>query len=187
MPDALSVADALASVLARIPAAGKPVTILIDGPSGSGKSTFADLLTSRWPADAGRPQLVRLDDVYPGWSGLEAASRALTIEVLAPRGAGRNGRWQRWDWVAGTGAEWHPVSVDRPLVVEGCGTLSQASATMADLRIWIEADGRLRKSRALERDAGAFDAHWDEWEEQWLRFVERERPAGAADIRVNGD
>src|SRR5690606_29833513 len=44
--------------------------VLIDGRSGSGKTTLATALAARLPGT----QLVRLDDFYPGWDGLEAGS-----------------------------------------------------------------------------------------------------------------
>ncbi len=44
--------------------------ILIDGRSGSGKTELARAIVDDWPG----AQLVRLDEVYPGWHGLAAAS-----------------------------------------------------------------------------------------------------------------
>jgi uridine kinase len=67
------------------------------------------------------------------------------------------------------------------VVVEGCGTLSRQNAPLADLRIWLTADDRLRKERALRRDHGGFDAHWDHWQEQFEDFLARETPVEQAD------
>lgn len=154
--------------------------VLLDGPSGAGKSTVATLLAASWP-EPDDPILVRMDDLYPGWAGLDAASEAVVRQLLQPLAEGRPGRWQRYDWVRGAAAEWHPVAPGRALIVEGCGSLSRASAALADLRLWLQADGAVRKRRALARDDGAFDAHWAMWQRQFAAFQRREQPRRLAD------
>jgi hypothetical protein len=168
-------ADAAAS------AAGRASVVLIDGPAGAGKSTLADLLVDRWPG-AGSPTLVRMDDLYPGWGGLAEGSINLGVELLAPRRSGAIGRWQQYDWSLQRLDTWTVVDGARPLVVEGCGTLSRANAPLADLRIWLTADDGVRKDRALRRDRGGFDAHWDHWQAQFDDFLARETPAAHADV-----
>lgn len=160
---------------------GHPAIVLIDGPAGAGKSTLADLIVARWPGEF-EPALVRMDDLYPGWGGLEEGSRNLATELLTPRRAGTTARWQRYDWTLGRLDEWTIVDGSRPLVVEGCGTLARANAPLADLRIWLTADDVLRKERALRRDDGGFDAHWDHWQSQFEEYLERENPITQADL-----
>ncbi|WP_193571080.1 ATP-binding protein [Leifsonia tongyongensis] len=162
-------------------ASGHAAVVLIDGPAGAGKSTLADLLVSRWPGGA-EPTLVRMDDLYPGWGGLDEGSADLGTELLAPRRAGRTARWQRYSWTLGRLDEWTVVDGSRPLVVEGCGTLSRANAPLADLRIWLTAEDDLRKERALRRDHGGFDAHWDHWQAQFDDYLARETPIEQADV-----
>jgi uridine kinase len=156
-------------------ASGRAPLVLIDGPSGAGKSSLADLLVQHWPGDV-RPELVRMDDIYPGWGGLDSASTAIGPELLAPFRAGSRARWQRWDWSAEAPAEWHTVDAHRPLIVEGCGTLSVPNAGLADLAIWLDADDVLRKQRALARDGMSFATHWDQWQHDFDRYLEREHP-----------
>jgi cytidylate kinase len=85
-------------------------------------------------------------------------------------------------------AEWHTVPADVPLVLEGCGALSRRTASLADVRFWIDAPLEVRKRRALERDDGAFDAHWDMWSDQVSDFERREDPRSLADVViVNAD
>lgn len=167
--------------------------VLIDGPSGAGKSTLADALVAAWPTDASTrlnagaaPQLVRLDDLYPSWGGLAEGSHQVASELLAPLRQSGAGRWRGWNWVVNRPTDWHEVSADRPLIVEGCGALSLASAPHADLRIWLAADDAVRKKRALARDRGAFDAHWEMWDAQFAEFVRTQHPLALADLILDG-
>jgi predicted kinase len=155
-------------------AAGERQVILIDGGSGSGKTELAAVL-----APALGAELVRLDDVYPGWDGLEAAS------LMVPGIIDAN-RWRRWDWAAGEPAEWHDLDPHRPLVIEGCGSLSRANRALATFGIWVELDEPTRKARALARDGDAYAPYWDRWAAQERAFFERERPDRLADTVLEG-
>ncbi|WP_378145697.1 ATP-binding protein [Cnuibacter sp. UC19_7] len=159
------------------------VVLLIDGPSGSGKTDLAATIARRW-SDPQLPQVVHLDDIYPGWGGLRAASEHVVDELLRPLRDGGAPRWQRWDWERGELAEWHDVDPERPLIVEGCGALSRASAPLADLTIWVETDDVERRRRALARDGEVYETHWDEWERQWTAFVVAEHPRSLATLII---
>ena len=174
-------ASAVRLVLERCRAAGAQV-VAIDGPSGSGKSTLADALVRAWPGPA--PELVRLDDVYPGWNGLEPAGAALAHELVARHARGAVGQWRRWDWTSDRVASIERSRPGRVLIVEGCGAFA-ATAPVDGVAVWVEASPRVRKRRALERDAGAFDPYWDLWERQWRRYLARSAPARRADVRVH--
>lgn len=159
--------------------------VLIDGPSGAGKSSLADLLVSRWPgtpAASVNPRIVRMDDIYPGWDGLDMASRALHAELLEPLASAGRGRWRRWDWAVERPAEWHDVTGPAPLVVEGCGTLAAANVRYAHLALWLDADDALRKTRALERDGATYASHWDQWQSEFERYLAAEAPRANADL-----
>ncbi|MCX7522175.1 ATP-binding protein [Microbacterium sp. STN6] len=181
---------------APVQASVRPVVVLIDGPSGAGKSTLATALAAAWPASAdsarpagtaapASPTVVRLDDIYPGWDGLEQASDHIEAELLRPFRDGGVPRWRRHDWVADAPAEWHGVARAHPLIVEGCGALTRGTAPLADLRVWVTADDAVRKRRALARDNGGFDAHWEGWQRQFERFLARERPLELADFVID--
>ena len=154
--------------------APRPV-VLVDGRSGSGKSTIARELAEGLGA-----QLVRMDDLYPGWDGLERGSRDVHDRVLAASGP----RWQRWDWTASRPAEWHELDVSRPLVIEGCGALSRANRALASFGIWVELDDATRKIRALARDGDEYAPHWDRWAVQEDAFIAREHPRDLADVVI---
>ena len=182
-PAARDFTPLLAPLLLAVAAAGSNPVILIDGPSGAGKSTLADALVEHWPGTV-RPQLVRMDNIYPGWDGLDAAVRHLQRHVLQPRHDGLPAAWQRYDWSENEAAEWHPLDAARPLIVEGCGTLAAAHEPLGRVRVWLAADDALRKRRALDRDGEAFRAHWDQWQQEWASYLERETPEGRATLRL---
>lgn len=170
------------ALLRMLPATRSPRVVLIDGPSGAGKSSLADALVAAWPDTA--PTLVRLDDLYPGWDGLDAASVHIVESLLGPLRSG-GGRWRRYDWRRSIPGSWEAVDEFRDLIVEGCGAISRASAPLAALRVWVTASDAVRKPRALRRDAGAFDEHWEAWDRQFRRFVARERPVELCDAVVD--
>lgn len=147
--------------------------LLIDGRSGSGKSELATAIGARVPA----AQVVRLDDLYPGWGGLQAGSDRVPDLI-------RHRRWQRWDWATSTYAEWHDLH-DGPLVIEGCGSLSRANRQLADFGIWVEHPDASRRIRALAREPD-YAPHWEEWARQEEAFIARERPQARADATVDG-
>lgn len=147
--------------------------ILIDGRSGSGKSDFATALMEFLPGT----QLLRLDDVYPGWDGL-AAVVAEVPRIL------ETGRWREWDWSQNRAGDWHTLDVAAPLVIEGVGALSRASRPYAHTALWFEADDETRKRRALERDGETYAPHWDRWASQELEFITQENPRALADAIV---
>jgi cytidylate kinase len=153
-------------------------TVLIDGRSGSGKTTLATQLCREWIGSA----LVRLDDVYPGWDGLQWAADHVTSSLLEPRSVGSAGRWRSWDWARQRAGDWHVVEAGRRLVVEGMGALTPVSRSLADLAIWVEADDADRKRRALRRDGELYRPHWDRWAAQEDDFIARYDPRHSADL-----
>ena len=149
--------------------------VIVDGRSGSGKTTIARPLAELLGA-----QLVRLDDIYPGWDGLEAGSAAVIDDVLGERPG-----WRRWDWVTGRPAEWHDLDPARPLVIEGSGALSRASRGLATFAVWLEMDAGERRVRAIARDGDRYEPYWDRWAAQEQAFFDRERPDLLADLVVD--
>lgn len=157
------------------------VVVLIDGRSGSGKTTLARRLVAAWPVDRlGPVQLVHLDDVYPGWHGLEAASRIVESSVLAAADPG----WTTWDWEHGVPGERRTLDPAVSVVVEGAGALTRASSALATLRVWLELDDSTRRVRALRRDGATYEPWWDVWAEQEERHLAVEGPRALADVVV---
>lgn len=179
MPDPLSLSGRVDLLAQRASASARPV-VVIDGRSGSGKTTLARALAARLPG----AQLVELDDVYPGWHGLAAASEAVATSILRAQDPG----YRRWDWTASKPADWRSLEPLAPLVVEGAGALTPVSAGLATLRVWLDLDDGLRKHRALTRDAdGDYDRWWDIWAAQEEDHLRRHEPRSLADIVLTGD
>jgi hypothetical protein len=157
--------------------------VLIDGPSGAGKSTLADAVCASWPGRA--PALVRLDDAYPGWTGLERAGLELARTLVPRVRRGAVGTWRRWDWAQGAPGDLERLRPAPPLIVEGCGAFEVGGAASGAVRVWVDAADAVRKRRALGRDVGAYDPFWELWERQWRHYVRRTAPAGRATVRVS--
>lgn len=141
----------------------RPVCVLIDGRSGAGKTTFAAAVAELLPA----AQVVHLEDVYPGWGGLAAATRILEKHILAPQNPG----YYPWDWIRNTHRpERVAIRPGADLIVEGCGaistgTLAQARRKYRVLSIDIDLPERIRKPRALRRSPEMIP-FWDMWAAQ---------------------
>ena len=130
------------------------------------------------------PVLVRLDDVYPGWYGLERAGDAVARTLVDRRRRGDIGRWRRWDWARGRPGVLERVHPGRALIIEGCGAFAAGVPAPDAVRIWIDAPDAVRRRRALDRDGGAYDPFWDLWERQWRRYVHRTAPERYAGVRL---
>lgn len=156
-------------------------TVIIDGPSGAGKTTLAQMLSQQW--GEGRASVFHLDDVYPGWGGL-AEGAAVAQTLLLQRAAGKPAHWQRYDWLTAQHAEWNMLDPFRPLIVEGCGSLTAAITNASQVRLWVGAPDDLRKQRALGRGGEDYDAHWSQWDEQFTAFVLRATPVQYSTMTV---
>jgi hypothetical protein len=161
--------------------AARPRITLIDGRSGSGKTTYATALARRTAA-----QLLSLDDVYPGWDGLEAGEAHVLENVLRALADGRPPRWRAWNWVDGRPGSWHDLDPLRPLIIEGCGAVSPAARALADHAVWVElADDAERRRRAIARDGEVFAREWERWARQEEWHARRHDPRGTADEVVD--
>ncbi|WP_029068874.1 uridine kinase family protein [Jonesia quinghaiensis] len=132
--------------------------ICIDGPAGSGKSTLAAQLAPLLPA-----QVVHMDDLYSGWTGMLDGIEMLHSQVLEPLGHGQPGKYSRFDWMAGTYLERHRVPPADFLVVEGCGSACRPVDQWNAFIIWVEADDGERLRRGLERDGLEAEPLWHDF------------------------
>lgn len=166
--------------------------ILIDGRAASGKSSLAaDLKNALFKELEQAPRLIHMDDLYPGWEGLQLGSFYLNQQILQPLSNGKTAHWQLWDWqkaergrVDEPGNGWREFAGGTPLIVEGCGALSRVSSELAHLRVWIEAPKELRHARWIERDGEKFNDYWHIWAAQEDEFYQQEKSKQLADLVI---
>lgn len=155
---------------------GRPFVLAVDGRSGSGKSGLAARLLDRAAAEPGigTTETFRLDELYPGWEGLEAGvdQWAGMLEELL---AGRDATWRPWDWTRDRPAEiLRTVSADADLlVVEGVGASAPGAAARPHFCVWLHLEEMLRRRRALARDGELYRPWWTVWAAQEERLFSR--------------
>lgn len=157
--------------------------VLIDGRSASGKTTIADQLQRKLFKDGETlPRVVHMDDLYEGWNGLQAGHDLLLRQILRPVSERRRANWQQWDWALDARNEWREFEGGTPLIIEGCGSLSQVTAPFSNLTLWLEAEDSVRQQRWVDRAGHDHDEWWPVWAAQELEFYARERSSEIADF-----
>lgn len=163
--------------------------VLIDGRAGSGKSTLAEILKNLvFKEEQQSPKVIHMDDLYPGWGGLGAGSFYLTEQILKPLTSSGRAEWQRWDWSQDArggkdqGNGWRSFEGQNLLIVEGCGSVTEANKALAQLTIWVESDTRTRKLRFHSRDQGKFAEQWSNWSIQEDEFYQQHRSKSLCDL-----
>ena len=187
MPEKKLAEEIAAKVLQLVDAGKSMPIILIDGRSNSGKSTLAAAVQNIIFKDGeSAPRVVHMDDLYLGWNGLQAGADYLQRFILKPLTDSYIAQWREFDWenpgepgFESRNGEWREFSGGTPLIIEGCGSLNQQSAPLADIKVWLEIDQETRHQRWLEREGSA--EHWAEWAAQEEEFYAREKSAGLAD------
>ena len=149
--------------------------ILIDGRSGSGKTTFAEQLQNRLFRDGeSAPRVIAMDDLYDGWYGLQSGHDYLVRNILTPVSKRVKANWQEYDWALGERSQWREFEGGTPLIIEGCGSLSQVTVEFAHLKIWLDADETVRQARWVERSGHDHDQWWPIWAAQELEFYAKQ-------------
>ncbi len=181
VPDDVSAELAHRAVSVSVGLGGTTRLVCVDGPAGSGKTTLAAKLGVLLPA-----QVIHMDDLYEGWTGVEAGISRLHEWVLGPLAAGRAGRYRRYDWDREVYAERHLVPVADFLIVEGCGSAGPAVDEYDPFIIWVEADDDVRLARGLRRDGKQMLAQWLLFMQDEQVMYERDRTRHRAKVHVDG-
>lgn len=172
--------DELAALAAsRQAACGTTRVVAIDGPSGSGKTSLADAWAERHGA-----AVFHLEDVYPGWEGLDATPPMVRSAVLEPLAVEEIGLIHRWDWEHGVRGSVLRVPPTRLLIVDGVGSGARLLRPFLSLLVWVDGPAEVRKQRALARDSGVYAPFWDLWAEQERRHFTAEGTRVAADVHL---
>ncbi len=166
------------------------LVVAVDGRTGSGKTALADRLAAQIRRRGTAVVQVHLDQVYPGWSGLEDGVRLVADGVIEPFARGAEAvQLTRWDWTAGREGPVEHVLVPAGavlLLVEGVGAgarrCRQAAGDLPWLLVLLEAPSATRRSRALARDGDTFAPHWTAWAAQERRHFGREHTRARADL-----
>ena len=182
-------ATVVAWVLAQPPTLGAGRLLCVDGPAGSGKTTLAAALRRSardlLPA-GGTVRVLHMDDVYAGWSGMEAGMATVAASIVEPLRAGSTGRYRRFDWHRMEFAEEWVVDPVDVLIVEGVGSAGAAYDESITCLVWVEAPPGVRLERGLARDGEQMRDHWVTWGAQEEAMFVRQRTRERADVIVDG-
>lgn len=125
-----------------------------------------------------------MEDLYGGWDGLRDGADRLVHAVLEPLARDGRALVPVFDWHAGRWGPARELAAPDVLVVDGIGSGTRAAERHTSLLVWLDCDDALRRERALARDGGLYDAHWDRWAAQEDAYLAREDPRGRADLRL---
>jgi hypothetical protein len=176
-----TVAAALVIISNAQPRCGTTKVVAIDGPSGAGKTDFATALAKRLPS----AQVLHMDDLYPGWGGLDRAVSDLHDQVLAPIARGDLAAYRRWDWEHERYAEWQRLPAANLLLVEGVGSGAGPGRDLESALLWLEADPEVRLRRGIDRDGESYRPHWRQWAASEDALFASDGTRGRADLIVN--
>jgi uridine kinase len=185
--DQLALIEKISSqVLQLIDRGNQTPIILIDGRAGSGKSTFAEQLQQQLFRDGeSAPRVIHMDNIFEGWDGLALGSDYMVRFILQPLSRQETASWQDWSWVKNQRSSWREFSGGTPLIVEGCGSLTERSKEHADISIWLEASEETRRERWIQRERHL--EKFDFWAAQELDFYAREKSQSLADLVIKTD
>jgi uridine kinase len=185
--DQLALIEKISSqVLELIDRGNQTPIILIDGRAGSGKSTFAEALQRQLFRDGeSAPRVIHMDNIFEGWDGLALGSDYMVRFILQPLARRETASWQDWSWVKNQRSSWREFSGGTPLIVEGCGSLTERSKEHADISIWLEASEETRRERWIQRERHL--EKFDFWAAQELDFYAREKSQSLADLVIKTD
>jgi uridine kinase len=173
-------------VLELIDRGNQTPIVLIDGRAGSGKSTFAESLQQQLFRDGeSAPRVIHMDNIFEGWDGLALGSDYMVRFILQPLARQETASWQDWSWVKNQRSSWREFSGGTPLIVEGCGSLTERSKEHADISIWLEASEEVRRERWIQRERHL--EKFDFWAAQELDFYAREKSQSLADLVIKTD
>ncbi|THJ68485.1 aminodeoxychorismate synthase component I [Arthrobacter echini] len=165
--------------------AASPLLIAVDGRSGAGKTSLT-LELAALLREHHSVTVFHLEDIYPGWDGLDGGIARYVQHVLGPLRAGQHATWAAWDWDRDADGEQRTTTTAEIVLLEGVGAAAALARPLLDAVIWIEADAQVRRRTAIERDGDTYAPFWRRWADQEDRWLAGDDPAAAADVVVQG-
>lgn len=145
----------------------RPTLVAIDGRSGGGKTQLAAAVAAALEGAGASVYVFSMDEIYPGWDGLEQSVHTLPTDILKPLTAGRIAAYRRWDWSAGAPGALVDIPDTDVVIVEGVGSTAHARRSDFALTVWVHAPAALRLDRACGRDGqGDFAPYAAQWAAQ---------------------
>jgi uridine kinase len=175
-----------------------PFLVALDGRSGTGKSTLAlgvaDLL------DAG---VIKGDDFYAGgsaeyWDAMTADEKVRHVidwrrqrPVLESLRDGARATWHPYDWLADNGGLSDTVLSCEPnavVILDGAYSARPELADLFSLRVLLQAEEEVRRTRLLEREGEQYRADWEaRWHVAELHYFGTVMPPEAFDLVLRSD
>lgn len=158
----------------------RPHLIGIDGRSGAGKTTLAAQL-SEVLSTCHDVVTFHLEDLYPGWDGLQRGIEIYNETILPPLRAGEDAYWAAWDWPSGSVGGPRLTRAAEIVILEGVGACNSLARPTLDVSVWVELPESQRRERALRRDEH-FGEYWEMWAQQELDYLQGDPVWESADI-----
>ena len=163
----------------------------IDAAGGAGKSTLANGISE---AFAGCVSIIRCDDFYRPLNAQGTPEEAyekyfdwrrLRDEALIPLRGGQPARYQRYDWIADSLADWIEVEPREIILVEGVFSTRPELREFLEVAIFIETprDERIRRMVARPQPSMSWMNQWMAAEDWYLANI---APHRHADLVIEG-
>ncbi len=167
------------------------VLVAVDGGAGTGKSTFTRALAAQLEPVAPFAS-VHLDNFFR--PSAERGSALATVDdhdwqrlrgqVIVPLRAGRDARYQLYDWPNDCLAQWRTIAPTGIVLIDGVSSLRRELAADYDLRIWMSCLRATRVARLGRRGDTPTEEveHWMPSEDAYIRD---HRPQARADLVID--
>ncbi len=139
----------------------------VDGRSGGGKTQLAASVAEKLRAGGTSVCIISMDEIYPGWDGLEQSVQILPCDILEPLISGSIAAYRRWDWNAEQPGALVNVPDADVVIIEGVGSTAHAHRCDFSITVWVQAPARQRLDRACARGGqGDYAPHAARWAAQ---------------------
>ena len=167
------------------------VLVAVDGGAGTGKSTFTRALAAQLEPVAPFAS-VHLDNFFR--PSAERGSALATVDdhdwqrlrgqVIVPLRAGRDARYQLYDWPNDRLAQWQTIAPTGIVLIDGVSSLRRELAADYDLKIWMSCPRATRVAR-LGRRGDTPPEEVEHWMPSEDAYIRDHRPQARADLVID--